>query len=185
MSFVILLIHPVLVTGRVSLPRGLGRWEPCPHSMSVCQYEKALLARRDSKQGNDQSRVMIWQRKGKTMRRKKEDAGWPGWWDGEHGCGWGQPPASCISCAGFPALWHQSFKQCKISGVFAMLEEPGQLKILRISNPRLPTPGEEPHSKGWKLRQCPLARGLVTRILLSSGTTKVLLSFGFYGLSRL
>lgn len=101
------------------------------------------------------------------------------------GVGGDSPLHLAQAALGFPALWHQSFKQCKISGVFAMLEEPGQLKILRISNPRLPTLGEEPHSKGWKLRQCPLARGLVTRILLSSSTTKVLLSFSFYGLSRL
>lgn len=58
-----------------------------------------------------------------------------------------------------------------------MLEESGQLKILRICNPRLPILGEKPHSKGWELRQCPLSRGSLTRILLSSGTTKVLLSF--------
>lgn len=104
MSFVILLIHPVLVAGRVSLCHFPMSWKGgslVPHSMSACQYEKALLARGDSKQGNDQSRVMIWQRKGKTMRREKEDAGWSGLWDGEHGCGWGQPLASCISCAGF------------------------------------------------------------------------------------
>lgn len=90
----------------------------------------------------------------------------------------GDSPLHLVQAAlGFPVLWHQSFKQCKTSGVFAMLEEPGELKILRMSNPRLPTLGEGPHSKGWELRQCPLSRGLITRILLSWGTTKVLLSF--------
>lgn len=58
-----------------------------------------------------------------------------------------------------------------------MLEQPGHLKILGISHSRLPTLGEEPHSKGCELRQCPLGRGLMMRVLLLSGTTKVLLSF--------
>lgn len=42
---------------------------------------------------------------------------------------------------GFLALWRRGFKHCKISEVFEMLGEPGQLKIMRMSDPRLPSPG--------------------------------------------
>jgi len=42
---------------------------------------------------------------------------------------------------GFLALWHRGFTHCKISEVFQMLGEPGQLKISRVSKPRLLTPG--------------------------------------------
>lgn len=92
MSFVILLIHPVLVAGRVSLPRGLGKWEPCPHSMSVPIWKSTpgmgwLKARKWPKQGNDLAKERKNNEKEKRGCRVVRVVGWRVWvWVGTAPC---------------------------------------------------------------------------------------------------
>lgn len=92
MSFVILLIHPVLVAGRVSLPRGLGKWEPCPHSMSVPIWKSTpgmgwLKAGKWPKQGNDLAKERKNNEKEKRGCRVVRVVGWTVWvWVGTAPC---------------------------------------------------------------------------------------------------
>lgn len=179
MSFVTPLIHSALAAGRVTLPHG--------HRTSIRQHGKAVLASGDSEHGNDQSREMIWRREGKKKRKNNKEkkkrgrrlAGVGGMESVGVADGGDSPLHLASATRGFLALWHWGFEHGKISGVFEMLGEPGQLKITRLSDPSLLTLGSAARrwqaSKGWRLRSVPMGRGSMTGT--HQGTPKVLLSF--------